>query len=68
MIEIDYSEDIVKVKTKTNIYYAKKVISSLPLGVLQSKKVKFSPPLPVPFETALKSIGQGSENKLFVSF
>ena len=60
VIEIDYHRDIVKVKTTTNIYYGRKIISSLPLGVLQSKKVKFFPPLPEPYEIALKSIGQGS--------
>lgn len=39
--KIDYSKPIVKVVTNKGVYYAKKVISSLPLGVLLAKTVEF---------------------------
>lgn len=43
VLEIDYTHDIVKVRTHQGHYYAKKIISSIPLGVLKSGKVKFTP-------------------------
>jgi monoamine oxidase len=46
VIEIDYSHNVVKVVTDKRVYYGKKVISSLPLGVLKHKFVKFVPELP----------------------
>ncbi len=43
---MDYSQGLVKITTSKGVHYGKKVISSLPLGVLQSKAVVFIPPLP----------------------
>lgn len=65
--EIDYSKQIVRVKTNKRVYFGRKVISSIPLGVLQTSKIKFIPALPQPYLSAFASIGQGSQNKLFVS-
>ena len=39
--KIDYSQPIIKVITNKGVYYSKKVISSLPLGVLLAKTVEF---------------------------
>jgi monoamine oxidase len=58
----------VKVTTKKGVYYGKKVISSLPLGVIQAKKVKFLPGIPLTHSLALFHLAPGNENKLFVSF
>jgi hypothetical protein len=49
----------VKVTTKKGVYYAKKVISSLPLGVIQAKKVKFVPTLPLDYTLALYHLAPG---------
>jgi monoamine oxidase len=67
--EVDYSTPIVKVKTsKGEVYYAKRVISSLPLGVLKAGDVKFTPPLPAGHQEAIQKIGNGVFNKVIVSF
>lgn len=45
--KIDFTGDIVKVHTNNNkVFHAKKVISSIPLGVLKAGKITFSPALP----------------------
>ena len=61
--------DLIILKTKDNrVFKAKKVISSIPLGVLQRNLVHFNPPLPEPYQRAISSIGSGIVNKLFCSF
>lgn len=46
VVKVDYSGKYIQVTTdKKRSYYAKRVISSLPLGVLKAKLVKFVPPL-----------------------
>lgn len=68
MTEIDYSSAVVKVTTsKGDIFYAKKVISSLPLGVLKAGDVKFIPSLPTAYQDAIENIGNGVFNKIIVS-
>ena len=57
--EIDYSQAIVKVTTNKGVYYAKKVISSLPIGVLQAKAVNFVPTLPESLQKTFDRIGNG---------
>jgi monoamine oxidase len=65
---IDYSGQIVRLYTTNGQYTAKKVISSLPLGVLQQGKVQFIPLLPPSIQSAISSIGNGNEEKLFCLF
>ena len=58
----------MKVTTDKGVYYGKKVISSLPLGVLKAKTVSFVPELPKQFENILQGLGAGTENKIIASF
>lgn len=58
----------MKVYTDHGVFEGKKVIVSLPLGVLQQKKVAFMPELPEPHQELLSKIGYGFENKVFASF
>ena len=58
----------VKVTTKKGVYFGKKVISSLPLGVIQARKVRFVPNIPLTHSLALFHLAPGQENKLFASF
>lgn len=44
------------------------VICTLPLGVLKSDAVKFSPPLPAWKQTAIESVGYGNLNKIVMEF
>lgn len=65
---IDYSGTVVKVTTSSGqIYYANKVINTIPLGVLQSGSVTFTPALPTEYQTAISSIGMGIFNKIIVT-
>ena len=46
VLKIDYSEKFVEITTNKQRYRCKKVIASLPLGILQAGKVQFFPKLP----------------------
>lgn len=65
---IDYSGQWVRIYTTNGQYTTRRVISSLPLGVLQQGKVQFIPTLPPSYQNAIQSIGNGNENKLFCLF
>lgn len=65
---IDYSGSTIKITTVGGqIYYAKKVINTIPLGVLKSGSVTFTPSLPAAYQTAISSIGMGIFNKVIVT-
>lgn len=66
--KVDYSQDVVKLHTKDQVYQARKVISSLPIGVLQKGLVEFEPQLPEEHQEAIHKIGNGIANKLFITF
>ena len=69
MIKIDYGNDPIRIYTSNNkVYKAKKVISSLPLGVLKAKIVDFQPSLPNKYLRIIDKLGIGNMNKLYVSF
>lgn len=59
---------MVLVVTDKQTYSCKKVIASLPLGVLQSGRVDFAPCLPSCYQTELQNIGNGVVNKIYASF
>ena len=68
-MKIDYVGEMIKITTKKgNNYYCKKVIVSVPLGLLKKKKIEFLPDLPYSYKTAILSIGFGVFNKIIVSF
>jgi monoamine oxidase len=58
----------VEVKTQMQIFKADVAIVTLPLSVLQSKAVSFSPALPEAQETAIDRVGVGQVNKVFLQF
>ena len=69
VVAVDMTGNPIVLRTADNkTFKAKRVISSLPLGILQRNLVQFSPPLPEPYQKAINSIGNGSANKLFCSF
>lgn len=49
-------------------YCGKKVISSLPLGILKANRVKFSPCLPEGHKRCIDRMGWGVMNKVILSF
>jgi monoamine oxidase len=63
--QIDYSGTTVRVTTSAgDVYEAKKVICTLPLGVLKASTVTFTPSLPSSYQTAIGNMGFGVFNKV----
>lgn len=61
VLSIDYTGKDVKIFTsKGKTYLAKRVISSLPLGVLKHNSTKFVPPLPKRYTELINKIGIGN--------
>ncbi|WP_269914436.1 flavin monoamine oxidase family protein [Acinetobacter sp. HY1485] len=59
--------DGVELVDQNNQHYtASKVIITVPLGVLQHHKIKFTPELPNEYQNSIQNIGFGSFNKVFV--
>lgn len=58
----------VQVSTNKGVLSGAKVIVTIPLGVLQSGQVKFSPELPAIKREAIKNLGVGVLNKCYLKF
>ena len=65
---IEYSEAGVNVVTDKGNFTADRVIITLPLGVLKSGGVKFSPELPVSKSAAIQNLGMGLLDKVYLKF
>lgn len=65
---IAYGAGGVTVTTTRGSFTAQRVVVTLPLGVLQSGAVSFSPPLPATKQTAIARLGMGSYNKCYLLF
>ena len=59
VLSIDYAGKYVRIHTTNGLYSAKRLISSLPLGVLKTNKVKFNPPLPQSHQSAIETLAVG---------
>ena len=69
VVGIDLSGPVIILRTQDNkVYKTKRVISSIPLGILQRNLIQFNPPLSEPYQRAIASIGNGIANKLYCSF
>jgi len=69
--KIDYRKFQVKVKYvdedgKKKTIKAKKVLVTVPLGVLKSKSIKFQPKLPSKHRKAIGHLGMGTLNKIYM--
>jgi monoamine oxidase len=65
---IAYSGSGVSVETSQGSFTGDRVIVTLPLGVLQSGKIEFSPGLPRLTTQAINSLGMGTLNKAYLRF
>ncbi len=65
---VDYSGAAIVVKTSRGEFTAKKIIVTLPLGVLKSGSVVFTPDLPSEKSDAIRRLGVGCFNKVFLTF
>lgn len=65
---IEYGDDGVVVTTDRKRYEGDAVIVTLPLAVLKSGMVEFSPPLPQEKAQAIDALGMGVLNKVYLRF
>jgi monoamine oxidase len=63
VIEINWSGELLRVKSSKEVYTASKTLITVPLGVLQAEKIKFSPPIPE-YISAAQQIGFGPVIKI----
>lgn len=66
--EIQWSQPKVRVTTQKTAFVADHVVITLPLGVLQSNRVRFAPALPSDKRTAIAKLGMGVLNKCYLRF
>ena len=66
--KVTYDDQGVTITTNKGDFNSKYVISTLPMGVLKSGDVEFSPPLPSDKQQAIDRIGMGVLNKLYLLF
>ena len=65
---ISHDDSGVTITTSNEIFRADSVVVTLPLGVLQSGTVRFTPELSTRNQAAVKGLGMGLLNKLVVKF
>jgi monoamine oxidase len=65
---VQWGRSGVVVKTHQGNHRAKTCLITLPLGVLQSGSVEFSPALPAAQKSALKSLKMGLLNKVYLKY
>lgn len=65
---IEYKDKVVVTSADGQTWTGDKVIVTLPLAILKSDAVKFSPPLPQNKYTAIQQLGTGNTEKVFLQF
>lgn len=66
--EIDWRDSVARVKTDKGEFTADRVLVTLPLGVLKSGHVTFTPALPAKKQQAIERLGMGVLNKCYLQF
>lgn len=66
--QIDYGPDEVVVAASGGTYEGSHVVVTVPLGVLKSGSIRFSPPLPEAKTTAIDRVGFGNFEKVTMVF
>lgn len=66
--DIQWEQSPIRVITHKTEFLADHVIITLPLGVLQARKVRFTPELPQDKKTAIAKLGMGVLNKCYLRF
>lgn len=64
--KVNYKFDIIRVITNKGRFKGKRVICSAPLGVLKARSINFRPKLPKKHRVAIKRLGMGTMNKIFL--
>jgi monoamine oxidase len=66
--EIQWQRSPIRVITQKAEFIADHVVVTLPLGILQAKRVRFSPELPRSKQNAIAKLGMGVLNKCYLRF
>jgi monoamine oxidase len=66
--EIHAAANGVRIETSSGSYEAEKAIVTLPLGVLKSGSVHFSPPLSAERQASIKRLGSGALTKVILTY
>lgn len=66
--KIHHHPEFVRVTTPMGIFEADRLIVTLPLGVLKANAVEFDPPLPERKQAAIRKLGMGLLDKLYLRF
>ncbi|MBD2424876.1 FAD-dependent oxidoreductase [Phormidium sp. FACHB-1136] len=66
--EIRWNQSPLRVITQQTEFLADHVVVTLPLGVLQSQRVRFTPALPSDKQQAIARLGMGVLNKCYLRF
>jgi len=66
--KIEYQKSTVIVHAKNKRFYAKKVLVTVPLGVLKKGDIEFLPPLPISKQNAIYELGMGLLQKHWLLF
>lgn len=66
--KIDSSQKRVRVTTQKGVFESDHLLITLPLGVLKSNSVEFTPPLPKSKQEAIDKLQMGVLNKCFLRF
>lgn len=64
--EVDYSGDVVKVRTGERIFEGSHALVTVSVGVLKKKKIAFNPPLPEEKRKAIDLIQMGNMQKVII--
>tara|TARA_B100000809_G_scaffold130660_1_gene128481 strand:- start:13881 stop:14216 length:336 start_codon:yes stop_codon:yes gene_type:complete len=66
VLNIDYSQDKIKIETTNGTYEADQVLVTVPLGILKKKVITFTPALPKITQRAIHNLEMGSINKFLL--
>lgn len=63
-----YDDNSVTITTNTGTFTGDRAVCTLPLGVLQSGQIRFSPALSADKQAAIRDLGMGLLNKVYLRF
>ncbi|HFQ94408.1 MAG TPA: FAD-binding protein [Anaerolineae bacterium] len=66
--KVEYGDTAVNVQTNQGEFTAERAIVTVPLGVLQKRRIQFDPALPAQKTAAINSLGMGLLHKTYLRF
>lgn len=66
--KVEYGSTGVKITTQNGVFEAERAVITLPLGVLKTGAISFTPALPASKTVAIQKLGMGLLNKTYLRF